>query len=183
MEVILTKEVLGLGDPGEIVDVARGYARNYLLPQGMALEATKTNVAGLESQRKRIQAQQAKDADLVRAEAKTLEGLSLTIIARAGESGKLYGSVTNLQIAETMASLGHEVDRRRILLDQPLKSLGTFPIKIKLHPQVVVEIEVKVEPEQKEEPALEARPREVEAKATDAEAAETAEAVEADQEV
>lgn len=145
MQVILKKEVLGLGDPGELVEVRRGYARNYLVPQGLALEATKNNMATLDAERKRILAQQAKEAQIVRAEAAGLSGVSVTIQVRAGETGKLYGSVSTKEIAAALAEAGHEIDRRRIVLENPLKELGRYPVKVKLHPQVVVEINVTVE--------------------------------------
>ncbi len=146
MKVILTKEVLGLGDPGEIVTVKNGYGRNYLIPRGLAIEATKKNMALVEAERKRIQRQQAREAEKRRREAAALEGLSVTIVKRAGETGKLYGSVTNQDIARALAELGHEIDRRRIIMEGPIKSLGTHVVQIKLHPQVVVDLTVVVEP-------------------------------------
>jgi large subunit ribosomal protein L9 len=146
MKVILTKEVLGLGDPGEIVTVKNGYGRNYLIPRGLAIEATKKNVALVEAERQRIQRQQAREAEKRRQEAAALEGLSVTIVKRAGETGKLYGSVTNQDIARALAELGHDIDRRRIIMEGPIKSLGTHVVQIKLHPQVVVDLTVVVEP-------------------------------------
>lgn len=145
MQVILTKEVLGLGDPGETVTVKNGYARNYLIPKGFALQATKKNSAILESERKRLEAQQAKEADAIRTEAAGIDGATVTIAVRAGETGKLYGSVATKDIAAALAEMGHDVDRRRIQLDAPFKDLGEYPVKIKLHPQVFVEITVKVD--------------------------------------
>ncbi len=145
MKVILTKEVLGLGDPGEIVTVKNGYGRNYLIPRGLAIEATKKNVALVEAERQRIQRQQAREAEKRRQEAAALEGLSVTIVKRAGETGKLYGSVTNQDIARALAELGHDIDRRRIIMEGPIKSLGTHVVQIKLHPQVVVDLTVVVE--------------------------------------
>ncbi len=145
MQVILTKEVLGLGDPGETVTVKNGYARNYLIPKGFALQATKKNMVLLESERKRLETQQAKEAETVRAEAAGINGAKVTIAVRAGETGKLYGSVATKDIAAALAELGHDVDRRRIMLDTAIKDLGEYPVKIKLHPQVFVEIAVVVE--------------------------------------
>lgn len=148
MKVILTKEVLGLGDPGEVVQVKNGYGRNYLVPQGMAIEATKKNMRAVEAEQLRIEAAQAREAERMRGEADKLMGLAVTITARAGEGGKLYGSVTNMQIAAAMAELGHDVDRRRIVMEEgSIKKLGTFNLKVKLHPQVFAEIKVTVEPE------------------------------------
>ncbi len=158
MKVILTQEVLGLGDPGEIVEVKPGYARNYLIPKGIALEATPQNLRRIEAERKRLEAAQAKEAERIRAEAEKIDGLSLTITARAGEGGKLYGSVTNKDIAQALAEAGFEIDRRRILLEQPIKRTGSFPVKIKLHPQVFVEITVEVKPLEEKQPETPEQP-------------------------
>lgn len=147
MKVILTKEVLGLGDPGEVVEVKDGYGRNYLVPQGLAITATKKNVAAVEAEQKRIAASQAKEAARVKSDADKLTGVGVTILARAGEGGKLYGSITNMDVAKALADAGHDIDRRRILMEQPIKRLGEHLIKVKLHPQVVVEVKVVVEPE------------------------------------
>lgn len=147
MKVILTKEVLGLGDPNEVVEVTDGYGRNYLVPQGLAIAATKKNVAAVEAEQKRIAAAQAKEAARIQGEAAKLTGMGVTILARAGEGGKLYGSVTNMDVAKALADAGHDLDRRRILMEQPIKRLGEHLIKVKLHPQVVVEVKVMVEPD------------------------------------
>ena len=172
MKVILTQEVLGLGDPGEVVQVKNGYGRNYLVPQGLALMATKKNIKTLEAERQRIEAAQSREAEKVKAEAATLAGVKVKVEARAGEGGKLYGSVTNMQIAEALAALGFEIDRRRIILAEgPIKKLGTYSLPVKLHPKVVVEIELEVYPEANTE-AQEAAP-----KAKAEEAAEESEAV------
>jgi large subunit ribosomal protein L9 len=146
MKVILTKEVLSLGDPGEVVTVKDGYGRNYLVPQRMAIVATKKNVAVVAAEQKRIAGQQAREAERIKGEADGLAGFTVTIAARAGEGGKLYGSVTNMDVAEALAEAGQPIDRRRVLLESPLKRLGTYPVKVKLHPQVVVEVKVVVEP-------------------------------------
>jgi large subunit ribosomal protein L9 len=174
MQVILTTEVLGLGDPGEIVTVKNGYGRNYLVPRGLAIEATKKNIKEVEAQRRAIEAQAARQAEQVKSEADSVQGLELTMQAKAGESGKLYGSVTNMDIAAALAELGHDIDRRRIVMEEgPLKSLGEHTVPIKLHPQVVVEITVTVEPEPGSPAAQPAEP--VEAPEAEAEGAEPAE--------
>jgi large subunit ribosomal protein L9 len=147
MKVILTKEVLGLGDPGEVVEVKDGYGRNYLVPQGLAIAATKKNVVAVEAEQKRIALSQAKEAARIQGDAAKLTGVGVTIVTRAGEGGKLYGSVTNMDVAKALADAGHDIDRRRILMEQPIKRLGEYQIKVKLHPQVVVEVKVTVEPE------------------------------------
>ncbi len=172
MQVILTQEVLGLGDPGDVVEVKDGYGRNYLLPQGIAMLASDKNVAALEAERKRIAAAQASEAERVRGEAAQLEGVQVTVAARAGETGKLYGSITNMDLAAALAEMGHDIDRRRILLETPIKQLGEYQVDIKLHPQVVVQIAVTVEAQLDEEQLAKAA----------AEAAAAAEAEEAGEE-
>jgi large subunit ribosomal protein L9 len=167
MQVILTKEVLGLGDPGEVVTVKNGYGRNYLLPRKMALEATKKNLASVEAERVRIMGQQAREAEKVQGDADALSGVAVTIKARAGETGKLYGSVTNMDVAAALAAKGFDIDRRRILMDGPIKSLGAQDLRVKLHPQVVVEIKVTVEPDAPIEPKAPAEPQEAEEAASE----------------
>ncbi len=173
MKVILTQEVLGLGDPGEVVQVKNGYGRNYLIPQGLALMATNKNIKALDAERQRIEAAASREADKVKGEADKLAGLKVEITARAGEGGKLYGSVTNMQIAAALAELGYDIDRRRIIMEEgPLKALGSYTLPVKLHPQVVVDIEVAVISEAGDEPP-----------AKEAASAEAAEAAPAEQAV
>jgi large subunit ribosomal protein L9 len=139
MKVILTKEVLGLGDPGEIVQVKDGYARNYLVPQKLAIAATKNNMAQVEAERRRIALAQAKEAEQMVSLAQKLRSLTLQLSARAGEGGRLYGSVTNMDLAGLLSGLGYEIDRRRIIME-PIKKLGTHTFKVKLHSQVTVDL-------------------------------------------
>ncbi|BEQ14859.1 50S ribosomal protein L9 [Desulfoferula mesophila] len=180
MKIILTQEVLGLGDPGEVVQVKNGYGRNYLIPQGMALMATNKNIKTLAAERQRIEAGQAREAEKVKAEAATLAGVQVKVEARAGEGGKLYGSVTNMQIAEALAALGFDIDRRRIIMAEgPIKKLGTYTLPVKLHPQVVVDIELEVAPDAETAAAKAEADAKAEAKA---EAEVVTEAVEATEE-
>ena len=184
MKVILTDEVLGLGDPGQVVNVKNGYGRNYLIPRGLALQATKNNLAVVEAERKRIAIAQARQAEKIRGEAASLEGVAVTVLARSGEGGKLYGSVTNMDLAKALAEQGHEIDRRRILLEAPIKKLGQFQVKVKLHPQVVIKMAVTVEPTEdslkveapEEVKAAAAQPQAPEAEAAQAEVEEAPEA-------
>ena len=180
MKVILTQEVLGLGDPGEVVTVKNGYGRNYLVPRGLAIEATKKNIKAVEAERQRISIKAAREADKVTGEADKLKGVAVTLTARAGEGGKLYGSVTNMDIAAALAEQGFDIDRRRIILAEgPLKSLGEHTIPVKLHPQVVVDIKVTVEAEYTEEELAKAAAQERAA----AEAAASEEETEAEEAV
>ena len=149
MEVILLQSVENLGNMGEVVTVARGYARNYLLPKGLAMEASegaKKVVADklvLETKRDH----QQKEAAEVLAGELTAKGLSLTLHAKAGEEDKLYGSVTVRDIAAALAEhKSLEVDHHQILLDEPIKTLGEFEVGLKLHSEVQVQVQVVVKP-------------------------------------
>ena len=144
IEVILREDIKTLGRAGEMVRVKPGYARNYLLPQGLAYEATEGN-------RKRIAAETrvraAKDqAERTEAErvAGTLSGLTLTLKGKAGEEGKLFGSITSQDIADALAGEGYSFDRRRIELEHPIKTTGTHAVSLRLHPEVHAELRVSV---------------------------------------
>jgi large subunit ribosomal protein L9 len=148
MKVILTQDMDSLGLAGEIVEVARGYARNYLIPKKVALEATEDNIKKTETQRKSIEVKRIKlkeDALKVKA---LLADVVITIAQKAGEEDKLYGSVTSMDIAEGIEKAGITIDRRKILLNKPIKSLGEYSVPIKLHPQVSAPVKVMVVPEQ-----------------------------------
>jgi large subunit ribosomal protein L9 len=145
VKVILKQDYKKLGNAGEIHDVADGYGRNFLLPRGIAVEATSGNLAQAEQQR----AAAAKKAAVALAEAKALaarvEGKPIVIAAKAGESGKLFGAVTNVQIAEALqSSLGVELDRHKIELDEPIKTAGDHEVTAKLVPGVNAKLTVRV---------------------------------------
>ncbi len=145
MEVILRESVDGLGKIGDIVNVKPGYARNYLMPQGLASKADKRNVKELEHQKRTLEhklQKLAKDAEAVK---KRLEAVTLKFAQRAGEDGKLFGSVTSIDIEKKLADAGAEIDRRKIQLDEPIKSLGEFSVPVKLEAGVVAELKVVVE--------------------------------------
>lgn len=148
MKIILREDLHDLGLEGDILDVSKGYARNYLIPQGFALEATEANIKLTEMQRKKIQARRVKvkeDAEKVK---EKMGEVSITIPQRVGEEEKLYGSVTSMDIADHLEKQGIEIDRRKIMLDKPIKTLGEFDVPIKLHPEVTGKIKVVVVPEQ-----------------------------------
>jgi large subunit ribosomal protein L9 len=136
MKVILREHVEHLGDRGDIVSVATGYARNYLLPKKLALEATEGNLKQLEHRRKIWAEHDAQELTEAEALAARLAEIELASTKKAGESGTLYGSVTNSEVAELLAAHGVELDRKRILLDEPIKAVGSYEIKIKVHPKV-----------------------------------------------
>jgi large subunit ribosomal protein L9 len=150
VKVILRHDVDHLGDRGEIVNVAPGYARNYLVPKGLAMAATPGNIRSLELERKVWEAREVKEVDEVRAYADRLSAVDLIVSKKAGESETLYGSVTTGEIAELLAAKGFEIDRRKILLSDHIKSLGEFTVPVKLHRQVTAEIKLKVVAEEEE---------------------------------
>ena len=148
MKVILTQDMDSLGLAGEIVEVARGYARNFLIPKKVALEATEDNIKRTEAQRKNIEVKRIKlKEDALKVKAR-LADVVITIAQKAGEEDKLYGSVTSMDIADRLEKEGITVDRRKIVLDKPIKSLGEFSVPVKLHPQVSAPLKVIVVPEQ-----------------------------------
>lgn len=144
MRVILMQDLRDLGKRGEIVRVKPGYARNYLMPQGLALEAVPGNLKVFEQQRKKIDIAHAKERDAAVAMAGELSGVRVTVTKRVGESETLYGSVTATEIAEKLGEQGITVDRRRIDLEGGIKTLGDHPVRIELHPEVVAELTVTV---------------------------------------
>lgn len=148
MKLILKKTVENLGDAGDVVTVKAGYARNYLLPQGLAFEASEANMRRLEEEQRRTEERSRRDYLEARRRASQFAGMALTFKARAGEDGKLFGSVTNADIADRANGTGKldfELDKRSVLMDEPLKALGTFQVKVHLHAEVDVEIPVDVE--------------------------------------
>jgi large subunit ribosomal protein L9 len=175
MEVILLERIEALGQMGDVVKVKPGFARNFLLPQKKALRATKDNLKYFESQRAQLEAQNLKrrqDAEVI---AKKLEGLQVVILRQAGETGQLYGSVSTRDVADAVTAAGFTVERRQVLLDQPIKTLGIVKTRIALHPEVIVSISVNVA-QSEEEAAMQAAgksPRQPEtAAATESAAAE-----------
>ncbi len=144
MKVLLRQDVDNLGERGQIVNVSPGFARNFLVPKGLALEATAGNLRTFELQKKVWLAREAKEADAARAFAARLATVKLKTAKKAGESETLYGSVTNSEIAELLLGEGYEVDRRKILLKEPIKSVGTYKVPVKIHRQVTAEVELEV---------------------------------------
>jgi large subunit ribosomal protein L9 len=142
MQVILRQRIETLGDAGEIVDVKPGYGRNYLIPQGLAYEATAANKRRLEAEGARTAAKEAETVQDAQKRAASIEGVSLTFHARAGQEGKLFGSITSGDIAEKLAEQGVTVDRRQIELDEPIKALGVTSVPVRLHSQVRPEVKV-----------------------------------------
>jgi large subunit ribosomal protein L9 len=144
MKVILKENVESLGKAGDAVKVADGYARNYLIPKGLAVEASSWSLKALEHEKKRIMQKiesERKKAELM---IEKLRGVTCTLYRRAGEQDKLFGSVTTKDIEKSLIEQGIEIDRKMIILEEPVRSLGEFPVKIKLQPGVTAEIKIMV---------------------------------------
>ena len=147
MEVILLENIEKLGSRGQVVKVADGYGRNYLLPKKLAIAATPQNRKAIEQQRIRFLKLEAKEKGDAQDLAALLQGVSVTLTRKSGEKGTLFGSVTAMDIAERLAAQGYNIDRRKIALDSPLKVLGEYDVPIKLHRDVTALIKVRVEGE------------------------------------
>jgi large subunit ribosomal protein L9 len=147
VKLILRELVPGLGDAGDLVKVRPGFARNYLLPQGKAILATEGKVRELEHKKRVVAAKVAKERKEQTALRDRIQAVTLTVTARAGEEGKLFGSVTSVQIAELLAAHGVEIDRRRIQLEEPIKELGEHAVEIRLQRDLVAKVKVVVSAE------------------------------------
>ena len=146
-KILLREDVDDLGARGEIVRVKAGYARNYLLPRKLAVEANAGNVKQIERERELLLKKAATERATADAQAQQMGNLVLTFQRKAGEQGALYGSVTSMDIAEALQERGYEVDRHRLHLREPLKRLGDFKVPLRLHRDVTVDLQVKVSPE------------------------------------
>jgi large subunit ribosomal protein L9 len=146
MEVILREDVLHLGHIGDIVKVRPGYARNYLLPRGLATVADKRNLGVLEHEKRIVEEKRKRAMSAAEQLAKRLSSTTVTIAARAGEEGKLFGSVTNIDIERALGEAGLAIERRRIRLDEPIKTLGDHKVAIDLSAGVEAEVTVSVTP-------------------------------------
>jgi large subunit ribosomal protein L9 len=142
VRIILRQDIENLGDTGDIVDVKPGYARNYLLPQGFAYEATPANLIRHEEERTHLINRSMRDRERAEKAAEKLEGVSVSLKVKAGEEGRLFGSVTSSDIAAGLAEQGIEVDRHIIRLEEPIKQLGVYKVPIRLHADVQPEVSV-----------------------------------------
>jgi len=142
MEVILRQAVESLGKPGDVVKVSNGYARNYLLPHGVAFEATPGNLKRIQQERERLEAAENERREAAQGLATKLEQVQLTFSARVGDEGKLFGSVTSADVAQQLESQGFHIEKRQIDLHEPIKALGVYRIPIRLHADVKPEIRV-----------------------------------------
>jgi large subunit ribosomal protein L9 len=144
MKVILKEDIKKLGKIGQIVDVADGFARNYLVPKGIAIEASTKNIRSLEHEKRIVQERAKKLKDSAQDIASRISSLTLTIKAKAGEEEKLFGSVTTMDIAEALLNEGVEIDKKKISLEEPIKRLGSYSVQIKLHSDVSVPLNIQV---------------------------------------
>lgn len=147
MEIILRDHVENLGRRGEVVKVAAGYARNYLLPRKLALLATEGNKKQIDRERAKFEAKEAEERKVIEAIAARLTNVEVLIARRVGDTEALYGSVTASDIADVLAAKGFEIDRRKLQLAEPIKKIGEVDVPIKLHRDVTATIKVKVVPE------------------------------------
>ena len=144
MEVILKEDIQNLGKMGEVVRVRDGYARNYLLPRGLVLVANKKNLKGFEHQKRVVASQKERVVKQAETLSQKLAGAALTIAVKAGEEGKLFGSVTNIDIEKALRAKGFDLERRKIHLDEPIKSLGDYEIPVRLTADVTATVKVSV---------------------------------------
>jgi large subunit ribosomal protein L9 len=142
--VLLREDVDDLGARGEIVRVKAGYARNYLLPRKLAVQATASNVKQIEQERAALLKKEAKEIATAQGQADQMKALRLSFTRKVGEHGLLYGSVTSMDIAEALKERGYEIDRRRITLREAIKETGEFTVPVRLHREVVIELPVEV---------------------------------------
>ena len=169
MQVILLERVAKLGQMGDVVDVKNGYARNYLLPQGKALTASKGNIAGFEAQKAQLEARNLETKKEAEAMAERLNGQQFIVIRSASDSGSLYGSVTTRDAAEAASEAGFSLDRRQVALTAPIKDLGLHDLSVNLHPEVTATIAVNVA-RSVEEAELQASGKSIQELAAEAEA-------------
>jgi len=144
MKLILKEDVKSIGSMGQIVDVSDGFARNYLVPRGLAVEANVKNIRSLDHEKKVIQEKARKIKNSVQSLANKLANMTVLIKTKAGEEGKLFGSVTTMDIAEQLKNQGIEIDKKKISLDEPIKRLGTYAVNLRLHSEITAQVNVQV---------------------------------------
>ncbi len=148
MKIILMEDFESLGFEGDTVDVAKGYARNYLIPKGVAIEANNANLKALEMRKDKIMAKRMKDKEAAERVREKISQIIVTIRRKSGEERKLYGSVTSRDIAQELEREGIMIDRRKIIIDEAIRTLGEYGVPIRLHPEVMANIKVSVEIEE-----------------------------------
>lgn len=145
MEVILQEDIKGVGKKGDIINASDGHARNYLLPKGLAIEANKNNITTLERKKQKEMDLRAKELEEARQLKEEIEKVSFVMSGNAGESGKLFGTITNKEIGKYLEDKANIIiDKKKIVLKRPIKNIGEFSVSFKLHPKVTAEVTVKV---------------------------------------
>ena len=144
MKLILKEDVKSLGKMGAIVDVAEGYAKNYLIPKKLAVEAITENIKALEHQKRVIQEKAKKVRNSAQSLSDKISSLNLTIKAKAGEEEKLFGSITSMDIADALKNEGIEIDRKKIVLEEPIKRLGSYTVGVKIYPEMTAQLNITV---------------------------------------
>jgi large subunit ribosomal protein L9 len=147
MQIILQEDVEKVGTRGQVVEVAEGYARNFLLPRKLALEATPGNMKRLEKMRATFAKREATERDSAQKLAELLAGVAITLARKAGENDQLFGSVTSTDVAEALAAQGYNIDKRKIQLDEPIKLVGEYQIRVKLYHDVTASVKLAVQRE------------------------------------
>lgn len=150
MELLLKEDVDNLGARGELVKVKAGYGRNYLLPRGLAIQATPSNIKQIEMQRRALLKREAAERETAEQQAALLREVVLEFARKVGEHGLLYGSVTSMDVHEALVAKGYELDRRRVMLKDPIKEVGEYDVPVKLHREVTADIKVIVKSEEVE---------------------------------
>ncbi|MDI6744342.1 MAG: 50S ribosomal protein L9 [Thermodesulfovibrionales bacterium] len=144
MKVILKEDVKNLGKMGDIVNVAEGHARNFLIPKKLAVEAVTGNIKELEHQKKVIQEKAKKQKDSAQTLSEKISSLNLFIKAKAGEEEKLFGSITSMDIAAALKNEGIDIDKKRISVEEPIKRLGSYTVGVKVHPEITTQLNITV---------------------------------------
>ncbi|MGQ9570491.1 MAG: 50S ribosomal protein L9 [Thermodesulfovibrionales bacterium] len=144
MKVILKEDIKHLGKMGQIMNVADGYARNYLIPKGLVVEANEKNIRSFEHEKRIIEEKAKKIRNIAHDIALRISSLTITIKSKAGEEGKLFGSITAMDIAEALQKEGIEIDKKKILLDEPIKRLGSYTVNVKLHTDISASLNILV---------------------------------------
>ena len=144
MKVVLKDDIKNVGKMGQIVDVADGYARNYLVPRGLAVEANIKNLKALEHEKKIIQEKAKRIKNSSQTLSDKISTMTLVLKAKAGDEGKLFGAVTSMDIAELLKNEGIEMDKKKISLDEPIKRLGSYSVNIKIHPEISTHLNIQV---------------------------------------
>jgi large subunit ribosomal protein L9 len=145
MKVLLKQDVAKIGKKGELLEVKEGYARNFLIPNGLAVEASGGALKQIEEEKKAQDRKKAKEKEGAQLLAKKIEDLSIQIKHKAGEEGRLFGSITSAEIAESLKQKGFDIDKKKIVLDEPIRLLGDYTVKVKLHHDVTASLPVRVE--------------------------------------